>query len=123
MRSAHAGRAVLQSRVSDKADNYSSALASSRRADPDEAWISTVTCSEKNVHALRAPLSVMRSGTGWVHLKCWPVEEKVLVERLVRASASRVLEPRKPRLDHPAQVSDVSASRRAVSLRRSRQAL
>src|SRR3989441_7691013 len=46
--------------------------ASSGRADPDEASRSTVTCSEKNVHSLRAPLLAMRSGTGWVHSKCWP---------------------------------------------------
>src|SRR5437870_3977602 len=46
--------------------------ASSGRAEPDEASRSTVTCSEKNVHSLRAPLLEMRSGTGWVHSKCWP---------------------------------------------------
>src|SRR5207245_9795408 len=45
---------------------------SSGRADPDAVSRSTVTCSEKNVHALRAPLLAMRSGTGWVHSKCWP---------------------------------------------------
>src|SRR2546427_8164877 len=35
---------------------------SSGRADPDEASRSTVTCSEKNVHSLRAPLLAMRFG-------------------------------------------------------------
>src|SRR6266540_1168516 len=46
--------------------------ASSGRADPDVVLRSTATCIEKNVQALRARLSAMRSGTGWVHSKWAP---------------------------------------------------
>jgi hypothetical protein len=45
---------------------------SSGRPDPDDVSRSTVARSEKNVHSLRARLSGMRSGTGWVHSNRWP---------------------------------------------------
>src|SRR5439155_1431758 len=46
--------------------------APSGREDHDDVSCSTVTCSKKNVHALRAPLSELRAGTGWVQSKRWP---------------------------------------------------
>lgn len=46
--------------------------ASSGCPDPDDVSRSTVTRSEKKVHSLRARLSEMRSGTGWVHSNRWP---------------------------------------------------
>ena len=41
--------------------------ASSGRTAPDEVLRSTVTRSEKKAQSLRARLSGMRSGMGWVH--------------------------------------------------------
>ena len=45
---------------------------SSGRPDPDVVSRSTVARSEKNVQSLRARLSAMRSGIGWVHSNRWP---------------------------------------------------
>jgi hypothetical protein len=45
---------------------------SSGRPDADDVSRSTVARSEKKVHALRARLSGMRSGTGCVHSNRWP---------------------------------------------------
>src|SRR5207247_9084585 len=41
--------------------------ASSGRAEPADVSRSTVACIENKVHALRALLLAMRSGTGWAH--------------------------------------------------------
>lgn len=45
---------------------------SSGRPDPDDVSRSTVARREKNVQALRARLSAMRSGIGCVHSNRWP---------------------------------------------------
>ena len=45
---------------------------SSGRPDADDVSRSTVALREKKVHSLRARLSAMRSGTGWVHSNRWP---------------------------------------------------
>ena len=52
--------------------SFKARRASSGRPDPDDVSRSTVARREKNVQSLRARLSAMRSGRGWVHSNRWP---------------------------------------------------
>jgi hypothetical protein len=52
--------------------SFKARRASSGRPDPADVSRSTVARREKNVQSLRARLSAMRSGTGWVHSNRWP---------------------------------------------------